>query len=237
MTNLSSTTLISRASLLAFVTFALAGCTDRLATATTTSDDYQVRHPIVVTEKPVTLSLLTGAQLGASARRRIAQFGAEARDQGAGRIEILVPVGAPNEMQTRAALPAIKTALMEGGAISAISVGSYPPANVGGFSPLRISYRAIRAGVAHRCGEWPADLASASSLDSWDNRPYWNYGCAYQNMIATQLDDPRDLEASRGSTPADVRMRMRAIEKVRQGGDPATSWSTPAVGIGSVGGK
>ena len=100
---------------------------------------------------------------------------------------------------------------------ASISAGSYPAPDPRAMSPIRLSFRAVRARVSHRCGEWPLDLASASSLEAWDNRPYWNLGCSYQNMIATQLDDPRDLEAPRASTPSDVQMRTRAIGDARQG--------------------
>ncbi len=226
-----------RINIFAFIAIALAGCTDRLVTGSTGPTDYKLVHPIILGERPVTLDVSPAAKLDAGSRRRLAQFAAEAKEEGAERIEVLVPVGAVNEAQTRAALPAIKAALQESGGISAISIGSYPPLNSADQSPLRLSYRAVRAAVAHGCGQWPADLASGASLESWENRPYWNYGCAYQNMIATQVDDPRDLEAPRASTPGDIRTRSRAIEKVRQGADPTTQWSTPPIGIGTVGTK
>ena len=95
----------------------------------------------------------------------------------------------------------------------------------------------MTARVAHQCGEWPRDLASGSTLETWKNSPYWNLGCSYQNMIATQLDDPRDLEAPRATSPSDIQMRTRAIAKVRQGADPATQWTDKSIGIGTVGGS
>lgn len=226
-----------RVGVLALAAFGLAGCTDRLATGSTISDDYRERHPIIVGEKPVTLHLVPGAKLDPGARGRLAQFAADAREEGMGRVEILVPAGAMNEAQARAALPDVRSALAEGGSALAVSIGSYPASNPRAASPLRISYRAVRAAVAHRCGEWPVDLASGSSLETWENKSYWNYGCSYQNMIASQVDDPNDLEAQRPSTSADVRTRSRAIERVRQGSDPSTVWSTPPIAIGTVGGK
>ncbi len=85
---------------------------------------------------------------------------------------------------------------------------------------VRLSFIGLKSKVATKCGEWPDDLASASSLHTWQNKPYWNMGCAYQNMLAVQVSNPRDIASPRGETPADVRMRMRAIGKVRQGNDP-----------------
>jgi pilus assembly protein CpaD len=62
-------------------------------------------------------------------------------------------------------------------------------------------------------------------------------GCAYQNMLAVQVANPRDIASPRGETPSDVRMRMRAIGKVRQGTDPGTAWKVQNSNIGSVGGN
>jgi len=215
-----SAPLASMAALI-FGALALAGCTDRLATGSTVSDDYRERHPIVLAERPVTLNLFSNRKLDDVAKRRILEFAGEADSEGAPVLEVLTPAGAFNEGDMRGLLPAVKAALQEGGFKAKVSIGSYPAADPRAVSPLRLSYRSVRAGVSHRCGEWPRDLASGSSLESWDNRPYWNLGCSYQNMIATQLDDPRDLEAPRALSRSDVQMRTRAIGVARQGGEPS----------------
>jgi pilus assembly protein CpaD len=222
---------LSRAALV-FCGLALAGCTDRLATGSTISDEYQMRHPIVLAERPVTLTLFASRKLDDGSKRRILEFANEAKIEGAPVVEILAPTGAFNDAEARALVPAVKAALRQGGVEASITIGSYPAPDPRAMSPLRLSYRAVRAQVSHRCGEWPLDLASASSLESWDNRPYWNLGCSYQNMIATQLDDPRDLEAPRATTPGDVQMRTRAIGVARQGGD-AGGRSGPTASTGS----
>ena len=219
-------TLLLRMAALTLGAMALAGCTDRLATGSTVSDDYRERHRIVLAERPVTLTLFSNRKLDGVARRRILEFASEAQMEGALVVEVLTPAGAFNEGDMRGLLPAVKAALQEGGFTANVSIGSYPAAEPRAISPLRLSYRAVRAGVAHRCGEWPRDLASGSSLESWENRPYGNLGCSYQNMIATQLDDPRDLEAPRAVTPGDVQMRTRAIGVALQGGDPGAGRGT-----------
>ena len=219
-------TLLAPMAALTFAALALAGCTDRLATGSTVSDDYRERHRIVLSERPVTLNLYSNRKLDGVAKRRILEFAGEAQMEGAMVIEVLTPAGAFNEGDMRTLLPAVKAALQEGGFTANVSIGSYPAAEPRAISPLRLSYRAVRAGVSHRCGEWPRDLASGSSLESWENRPHWNLGCSYQNMLATQLDDPRDLESPRATTPGDVQMRTRAIGVARQGGDPGAGRGT-----------
>ena len=222
------------AAALAVAVLALAGCTDRFATGSTVSDNYEVRHRLVLAERPVTLNLYPSRKLDDGAKRRILEFASEARNEGAPVIEVLTPAGAINDTEARALLPAVKAAIQEAGFVASVSIGSYPAADPRAMSPLRLSYRAVRARVDHRCGEWPADLASGSSLDTWENRPYWNLGCSYQNMIATQLDDPRDLEAPRAATPSDVQMRTRAIGEARQGGSSGVGARSTAASTGST---
>ena len=90
--------------------------------------------------------------------------------------------------------------------------------------------------VADRCGQWPRDLAIGSGAPvDWSNKPYWNFGCAYQSAFAAQVADPRDLVASQGETPTDTLMRTRAIESLRNGQDPGTNWKLVNSSISSVG--
>ena len=229
---------VLRTGLAALSVLWLAGCTDRLATGSTVSDDYRQRHPIVLREKPVTINIVAGPTLDQGSRSRVAQMGMDAREEGAGSVDILIPVGAPNEAHARAVVPAIKAVLGEANPSMVIHVGSYPASDRRAAAPLHVSYRAVRAAVPHRCGQWPADMGPASAEDDLENRPYWNHGCAYQNMLATHIDDPRDLQSPRAVTPADAQIRMRGIERVRKGTDPATGWETGLKsGISSVGGK
>ena len=56
-------------------------------------------------------------------------------------------------------------------------------------------------------------------------------------MLAVQVANPRDVASPRGESEADVMMRMRAIQKVRQGNDPGTSWKVQNSNIGTFGGN
>jgi len=103
-------------------------------------------------------------------------------------------------------------------------------------SPVRLVFQGLKAEVATRCGQWPADLASGTSLETWKNEGYENFGCATQSALASQIDDPRDLVQGRGSTPPDENMRLRAIQQVRKGQDPGTDWKVQITPIGQVGG-
>lgn len=80
---------------------------------------------------------------------------------------------------------------------------------------MRLSFMRMKATVVTRCGEWPENLASSAET-LWDNRVYSNFGCAYQNMIATQTADPRDLIGARAESPVDAQMRVRALNRLRE---------------------
>ena len=109
----SGAIIIMRAAILALGALTLAGCTDRLATGSTVSDDYQERHRIVLGERPVTLNLFASRRLDEGAKRRIQEFANEARIEGAPVVEVLTPAGAFNDREARAILPAINAVLRE----------------------------------------------------------------------------------------------------------------------------
>lgn len=225
---------------LAFVALALplAACgTPRVINADAPREDYEARHPIVIVEQPITIDILpTGAGLDLPTRARIAELARYAHEHNNAALEVLFPIGSTHDGQMRAALPAIRQALGASGVRGYISVGQYPVANPNYVSPVKISYRALRAKVATKCGEWPEDLASGSTLESMKNKPYWNFGCSQQSMLAAQVAESRDLVEPRATGDGDVEMRIRAIGKVRQGNDPGTSWMIKNSSIGTVGG-
>ncbi len=208
---------------------------DRMATGTTApGPDYWTNHPIAMAEAPTLLEVFPGpGKIDRVSDMALKAFAAGYKSRGVGQIEVLFPQGAVNEASLRASMPEIRRSLASAGVNGYLSVGNYPVRHPENAAPIRLSYRELKAKVATKCGEWPTDLASAVSLEGMQNRPYWNFGCSYQTMYATQVDDPRDLVGPRAETPPDVEMRRHAIEKVRAGGDPSTSWS---VSVGGVGG-
>ena len=217
----------------------LGGCAhvDRTATqATVVADKYEDRHPIVVANAPISLDLYAaGTSMDADDQGRVREFIETYRAQGRGPITIMLPAG-HNGLHDRY-VSTIRSMIARAGVATTLRVGNVPVADQSVATPIRLSFVGLRARVATRCGEWPDDLASGSNLHTWQNRQYWNMGCAYQNMIAQQTADPRDLAGPRGETPSDTRMRIRAIGKVRQGNDPGTSWRVQGSNIGAVGGN
>jgi pilus assembly protein CpaD len=210
------------------------GGADRVVTGTTPNPDYRVTHPIALAHAPITMDVFpVGGALDQRERDRVKAFGREHGETGQGQITVLLPRGGAGD--TQAALADVRKALTAGGVKGSIAVGGYPVADPSLAAPIRLSFTGLKAKVASTCGEWPTDLASGSTIEGWSNRPYWNFGCANQNMLAAQVADPRDLAGPRAESESDVNMRMRAILNVRQGKDPNTDWKIKNSTIGSVG--
>ncbi len=217
----------------------LGGCgVNRVVPTTDMSADGAARHPIVLAEAKYEIDVFpsgAGGNIDRHTSGQIRDFAERYRTAGRGDMTILVPQGGPAGAQANFYAPSLRAALER--EISApVMVATYPVADPSLAAPVRLMFHGIRAKVAHRCGDWPSDLASGSSLRGWENKPYWNFGCSQQSMIAAQVDDPRDLAAPRGEQPTDTQFRTRAIANVRQGRDPGTNWKTSNTSIGTVGG-
>ncbi len=204
------------------------------------ASDYHDRHPIVLAEAPTTADVFPqpmGRRLDHESEFRIRHFIARYRRFGQGMITVLAPIGAANAAASRTGLEDVRAALAAGGVGQSLSIATYPVADPNLAAPIRLSFTGMKAKVAGRCGEWPDDLGSGSSLDGWENNSFWNFGCSSQAMLAAEIADPRDLVEPRGETPPDIEMRTRAITKVRGGNDPATGWSGKTSSISAVGGN
>jgi pilus assembly protein CpaD len=222
---------------------ALSGCAsanvDRTQTSSIPMEDYRVRHPIVLAEAPNWLDIFPApARYGLDRRSyaQVVQYGRLYRSHGEGPIVAFVPE-AGYGTANRGTIAAIRRALAVGGARAPLQVTSYPIANHDLASPIRLSFIGLKAKVADPCGQWPNDLASGSSLEGWQNKTYWNYGCAYQSMLAAQIADPRDLVGPRAEDAPDTEFRTYAIDQIRAGKDPSTTWKTNSTAISSVGGS
>jgi pilus assembly protein CpaD len=214
----------------------LSGCvSDYASNDAPEAADYHVRHPIVLAQAPTAVDVFpVGGGIDSLSVAKIRAFAERYRELGSGQITILAPSG---RYEGRSyVVNEIRRTLYASGVRGYVSVGSYPVADPTLAAPVRLVFQGLVAKVPSRCGQWPSDLASASSIEGWSNTSYENFGCATQSALASQVDDPRDLAESRASSPPDEEMRLRAIGDVRRGQDPGTDWKTQTTTIGSVGG-
>lgn len=197
------------------------------------SIDYHNRYPMTLAQAPTTLDVFTAdGNLDSQSLANIREFVARYQRLGAGNITILAPSNRRNGL----AVVEMRRALYAGGLRGQVAVGSYPNPNRSDAAPFRLIYDGIVAKVPAPCGNFTQDLTSGDNYSEWQNLPYENFGCATQKMMAAQVDDPRDLARARANGESDVDTRLRAIQAVRKGSDPGTSWKVQNTAIGQVGG-
>lgn len=219
----------------------LAGCgtTEGVIVSSIPPEEYKVRHPIILADAPRTLEILVEPGTGRFDRKtaaRLREFAELYRHFGRGPITIMPPAWAESSPPPT---EPVRRALYSAGARARIVVAPYP-AGPNPIAPVRLSFLGLKAVVADRCGQWPRDLGVGSGpFEDWDNKPYWNFGCAYQTALAAQVADPRDLVTPQAETPADTELRIGAIESLRRAighnsKDPGEDWR-PAPVISNIG--
>jgi pilus assembly protein CpaD len=191
--------------------------------------DYRQRHPIILTDAPRTLDVFANGHTGYLDPRQaddVRAFIAEYDAVGKGGITVVAPYAGRGARGDRT-VSQIRQVLGGLGHNGRFSISYYHPQNPSVAAPVRLSFRTMQAKVASQCGLWPEDLASGSSINGWENRPHWNLGCAMQNNMAAQVENPIDLVRSRAEGRADTLKRAGAIERLRQAKDPSTQYTSP----------
>jgi pilus assembly protein CpaD len=191
-------------------------------------DDYRLRHPIAITEAHSSIVVFVGhARSGLSMNQRsdVAGLARNWVREGTGAVVAEVPVDTPNARAAAATYQDIRQVLMVGGVPSrGIVMHHYHPADPQELATIRLSYTKIAA-TTGPCGMWPQDLGpSISNPDYFENKPYYNLGCANQRNLAAMIDNPSDLVQPRAETPAYTPRRGEAFEKYRKGEPTTTSY-------------
>jgi len=228
----------ARGLLLAGFAAALAGCNTTTALDTTGAipSDYRARHPITVTEGKKSLLVFVGAGRGGlspSQRAEVLAFAQNWKHDATGGVTIDRPVGGPNE---RAATDTMKEALsilMQAGVPQkGIGVRPYNPGERNGT--LRLSYP-LTVAEAGPCGLWPDDVGPSYDTKHFENKEYYNFGCATQRNLASMVANPADIAQPRAETPAYTAKRTFGAEKWRKGESPATTYPDSKGAISDLG--
>ena len=146
------------------------------------------------------------------------------RRDATGGVTIDRPTGTPNERAANDTLREILSILTSVGIPNhGIGIRPYRPAD-GAVATIRLNHPKMVAQVGP-CGLWPEDLGPTFTREHFENRPYWNFGCATQRNLAVMADNPADLVQPRGETPPYTPKRVFGRDKWRKGESPATTYT------------
>jgi pilus assembly protein CpaD len=209
-----------RLATLSLLALAVAGCKTldepgRHVAGWTIIDPAQ-RHPIMVSEKPATMSThIAKGSLGLTSAQKsqVATFleRYRAADAGNSKLVIAVPSGTANETAAVRAVNDMRQLIAAYGfSESNVAIEPYRERrNV--EAPIRLSYlRYVAEGP--ECGQWTTNLAEDPR-----NLPHPNLGCAQQRNLAAQIANPADLLGPRTMDPADQERRTVVFERYRRG--------------------
>jgi pilus assembly protein CpaD len=210
------------------IALALGGCQHDEAYTASIPDDYKQRHPIAIEEANRSIVVFVGHARGgltASQRADVMGLASTWLQEGTGAIHVDVPTDTPNARAAAESLREIQAMMAAAGVPPrGVIVHRYHPEDRRFLPPIRLTYSRIAA-VAGPCGLWPEDLGPSIKNKSWfENKPYYNFGCAYQRNMAAMIDNPSDLEQPRPETPAYSMRRTTSFEKYRKGTTTATSY-------------
>ena len=202
--------------------------TEEVVAAEGFPNDYRHRHPIAIEEANRSVVVFVGQARGglsASQRADVIGVGQSWVREGTGAIIVDVPVDTPNARMAADSYREIQATLAATGVPPrGIIARRYRPEDPRTMATIRLSYPKISA-VAGPCGLWPEDLGpSIKNKSYYENKPYYNFGCAYQRNMAAMVDNPSDLVQPRPETPAYTTRRSTAFEKYRKGTTTTTTY-------------
>jgi pilus assembly protein CpaD len=191
-------------------------------------NDYRLRHPIAIREADQSVVIFVGhARGGLSASQRADVMGLAQSwlHEGTGAITVDLPVDTPNARAAADSFREIHAMLAAAGVPArGIVVHNYHPEDPRQMATIRLNYPKISA-VAGPCGLWPEDLGpSIKNKSYFENKSYYNFGCANQRNMAAMVDNPSDLVQPRPETAAYTARRTQSFEKYRKGTTTTTNY-------------
>jgi pilus assembly protein CpaD len=204
----------------------LAGCYTAPQEVTgSVASDVRQRHPIVIKEGPRTVDLFIGERRGTlngSQRAEVLSFAAEWRREATGGILIDVPAGTSNAAAAATAAREVRAILTAAGVpANAVQQRESRPQSPAKLVTLRLHYPRMMAD-AGPCGLWPQDLGPTYEREHFENRQYWNFGCAQQRNLAAMVENPADLVQPRSEVPPYNGRRTTVLDKYHRGESTAT---------------
>ena len=214
----------------------LGACAKRMPTEVQAQipDVYQERHPVVLGDVSTSLDVFLAPNKGLDRRQAedVKDFVEGYKSAGKGPLIATLPGGAPGGSVQHTLAEIRRVAAANGVAGGQIRTAGGPTHRTA--ASIRLSYSKLDARVVSKCGQWPYDMAGGSTMQSWENRPYYNLGCSYQTMLAAQVANPIDQVRGRPESSVDIGKRLADIEAIRENTDPTTKWPADSSKINSA---
>lgn len=222
---------------LAVVALSLGACARRTGPEVVAQipDSYTERHAMVLGDVQTSLDVFLAPNSGLDHRQKgdVKEFVETYRKVGKGPLVATLPANAPSGAVQHTLNEIRRVASANGIGAGQIRVtpggATHPTA-----ASVRLSFAKLDARVVSKCGHWPHDVSGGSTLQSWENRPYYNLGCSYQTMMASQVANPIDHVRGRPESPVDIGKRLEDIEAIRENKDPTTKWPSDQTKINSA---
>ncbi|MBS0249120.1 MAG: CpaD family pilus assembly protein [Proteobacteria bacterium] len=216
----------------AALTSVLGGCYQTQSARNEFPTDYRDRHPITVREGARTVNVFVGRNRGGltpSQRADVLAFAQNWRHEANSGIVVEVPHGTGADRAAADTMREIHSIFAASGVPrNAVFVRQYRPA-AASLTSIKLNYSKMMA-EAGPCGQWPTDMGPSLDRNYFENRPYWNFGCATQRNLASQVDNPADLVQPRGESPAWAARRSVALDKYRKGENPSGTYPSDSNG-------
>ncbi len=151
-------------------------------------------------------------------RDTVKGFAQNFRNTPAGYVQVQVPQGSANSAAATQLAGDIRRTLQNSGIRSQQIIMMKYRAGGRRMQPHPPVFHSNKA-VTAPCGAWPEDLSDNTAA----NRNWYNFGCASQNNLAAQIDNPMDLVAPR-ARPDRCAQRSNVISTYR--GDSTSSGTT-----------
>ena len=210
----------------AALTSLLGGCYQTQTARSDYPNDYRDRHPITVREGARQVDIFVGRNRGGltpSQRADVLAFAQNWRHEANSGIVVEVPHGSGSDRAAADTMREIHS-IFAASAVprNAVFVRQYRP-EAASLTSIKLNYSKMMA-EAGPCGQWPKDLGPSADRNYFENRQYWNFGCATQRNLASQIDNPSDLVQPRGEAPAWAARRSVAMDKFRRGDNPSGTY-------------
>ncbi len=172
-------------------------------------------HPITVEQGEARLEIQVpprSKKLSREDRARVAQFASEHRSEGHGPLVVARPRGGRNEISAAGTVASVQRVLRRSGVPgNTVQYRAYRVEQASAPAPVILTFERYQARV-EECGRWPKNVAN-----TYDNRPYANFGCASQANLAAMVVNPKDFVTPRTMTPADAIRRDNVYDAYRKG--------------------